>query len=199
VRRISTLLLLSMLAFAAPARADVRYVTDEIQIVLRDSPRADGAARGVVNSGVRLTVVEGKAVDGYVRVRTSENVEGWILERHLKKEPIARERTQRLEKDLAAAQADLKKLQDEHARLMADFQRISGGEPIASREVMQQVVDLKAQLAQKDREVTGMSERYDLARASQNTLLLGGGLVAAGFVLALLLRWLWPKKRYGDL
>ena len=40
-----------------------------------------------------------------------------------------------------------------------------------------------------------MRERYDLARASQRTLLLGGALVGAGAVLALLLRWLWPAKR----
>jgi hypothetical protein len=36
-------------------------------------------------------------------------------------------------------------------------------------------------------------------RASQRTLLIGGGLVAAGVLLALLLRWLWPKRRWGDL
>lgn len=199
MRRIPALLLLLLLAFASPAQADVRYVTDELQIVLRDTPRAEGAPHGVVNSGTRLTVVDSKAVDGYVRVRTAENAEGWILERHLKKEPIARERAQRLEKDLAASQAELKKLQDEHAKLLADFQRFSGGQPIASRELVAEAEALKAQLKQKDQEVAAMRERYDVERASQQTLLLGGGLVAGGAVLALLLRALWPKKRYGDL
>ena len=195
--RILGLLLLLPLATAAFAQSDARYVTDELQIVLRDTPRAEGAPRGVVSSGARLAVVDGEPVDGYVRVRTAENVEGWILERHLKKEPIARERAQRAEKDLAAAQAELKKLKEDHARLMADFQRISGGEPIASRELLQQADELKAQLERKDREVAAMRERYDLARASQRTLVLGGLLVAGGFLLALLLRWLWPRRRWG--
>jgi SH3 domain protein len=198
VRRISGILLLAILSTLAQAQ-ETRYVSDEIAIVLRDSPRADGAARGVVTSGTRVTVLSPDAPSGYVRVRTADNREGWLLQRHLKSEPIARDRLQRVEKDLSAAQAELKKLKEDHAKMTQDFARISGGEPIASRELMAEAESLRAQLKQKDRDVDRLREQYDLSRAAQRTLLLGGGLVAAGFVLALLMRWLWPKKRWGDL
>lgn len=198
VQRIIASILFALLSGPAAAEGEVRYVSDEIAIVLRDSARADGAARGVVTSGTRVTVLAVDAVSGYARVRTGDNREGWMLQRHLKVEPIARERVQRLEKDLAAAQADLKKVQDERARLMQDFQRISGGEPVASRELIEETEKLRAQLKQKDLDVDAMRQQYDLERASQKTLLLGGALVGAGFVLALLLRLLWPKKRWGD-
>lgn len=194
MRKLLALLLIAG-APVALAQNDVRYVTDELQIVLRDSPRADGAPRAVVNTGMRLTVIDGKGADGYVKVRTAENAEGWILERHLKKVPVAREQTVRLEKELAASQAQLKKVQDDYAKLTADVQRLSGGEPIASRELMAQADSLKQQLKDKDREVAAMRERYDVARASQRTLALGGGLVAGGALLALLLRLVWPKSR----
>jgi SH3 domain protein len=189
-------LALGFLLAAAPvwAAAEVRYVSDEIAIVLRDAPRAEAAPRGVVNSGARVEVLETDAASGYARVRAGDR-EGWMLARFLKREPIARDRAQQLEKELASAQAELKKLKDDHAKLLQDFARISGGEPIASKEVMQEVADLREQIARKDQEVAAMRERYDTQRGSQRTLAIGGGLVAAGFVLALLLRWLWPRKR----
>lgn len=196
--RILGTFLLALASLPALAQGDVRYVSDEIAIVLRDAPRAEGAARGVVTSGARVTVLEVDAASGYARVRTADNREGWLLQRHLKAEPIARERLQRVEKELAAAQAELKKVQEERARLMEDFQRISGGEPIASRELIEETDKLRAQLRQKEQDVEKLREQYDVKRASQRTLLLGGGLVAGGFVLALLLRLLWPKRRWGD-
>jgi SH3 domain protein len=197
--RCSLLAPLLLVAAVAQAQDSVRYVSDEIAIVLRDAPRAEGGARGVVNSGARLTLLDATEQSGYVRVRTADGREGWILQRHLKKEPIARERAQRLEKELAAAQADLKKTRDDHARLLQDFSRISGGEPIASRELVEEAEQLRAQLKQKDLDVAALRKQYDAERASQQTLVIGGGLVAGGFLLALILRWLWPKKRWGDL
>jgi SH3 domain protein len=198
VQRIAGTFLLAFWALAAQAQGEVRYVSDEIAIVLRDAPRAEGAARGIVTSGARVTLLEADEASGYARVRTSDNREGWLLQRHLKSEPIARERLQRVEKELAAVQAELKKTQDERAKLMEDFQRISGGEPIASRELIEEADRLRAQLKQKDQDVEQLRAQYDVKRASQRTLLLGGGLVAGGFVLALLLRLLWPKRRWGD-
>ena len=189
---------IAILALPALAQSDVRYVSDEIAIVLRDAPRADGAGRGIVTSGARVTLLQVDEPSGYAQVRTGDNREGWLLQRHLKSEPIARERLQRLEKELAAAKDELKKVQDERAKLMADFQRISGGEPIASSELIAEAEQLRAQLKAKDADVEKLREQYDVKRASQRTLLLGGGLVAGGFVLALLLRLLWPKRRWGD-
>lgn len=195
--RTLTILLLAFCSVAAHAE-EVRYVSDEITIVLRDTPRAEGAPRGVVASGHRVTVLGVDEGSGYARVRTADKREGWILQRHLKAEPIARDRVQRLEKDLAAAQAEVRKLQEERAKLMQDFSRISGGEPIASRELIEETEKLRAQLKQKDEDVAALRLQYDLRRASQRTLLLGGALVAGGVVLALLLRLLWPRKRRGD-
>lgn len=198
LRRTIGTLLLAFWAVSVHAQDPGRYVTDEITIVLRDSPRADGAPHGVVSSGMRVTMLSTDEASGYARVRTGDGREGWILQRHLQVQPAARERLQRLEKDLAATQAELKKAQDERAKLMQDFQRISGGEPIASRELIEEAERLRAQLKEKDEHVAALREQYDLRRGAQRTLALGGGLVVVGAVLALLLRLLWPKKRWGD-
>lgn len=191
---------LSLLLWCACAGAQdaARYVSDELVLVLRDAPRAEGAPRGVVTSGMRVQVLETDAASGYARIRTPDNREGWILARYLKTVPVARERLQRVEKELAQAQAELAKVREDHERLLKDFARISGGEPVASRELMAEAEHLRQQMREKDQEGVALRARYDEKRATQQTLLIGGALVAAGFVLALLLRWLWPKRRWGE-
>jgi SH3 domain protein len=203
VLRIARLSLLSVVLFAANtvalAQEQVRYVTDELALVLRDGPSGDSPTRGELTSGARVVLLESRPGTGYARVRTGEGREAWIQEKYLKAEPIARTRVERAEKELAAAQAELQKLKADHAKLLADFGRISGGEPLASREVVAEAETLREQLKERDRQMAELRARASAAGGQQRTLLLGGALVLAGGVLALLLRWLWPRKRWGDL
>jgi SH3 domain protein len=184
---------------AALAQDQVRYVTDELAIALRDGPSGEAATRGVLTSGARVQVLERRESSGYARIRMSDGKEAWILERYLTREPIARVRVERAEKELAAAQAELKKLKDENARLMEDFQRISGGQPLASREVIAEASQLREQLKENERQAAALKARYSVESGRQKTLLVGGGLVIAGALLGLLLRLFWPKRRWGDL
>lgn len=199
MRRTGAGLLLLLASAGALAEGPVRYVTDELAITLRDGPDGAGASRGVLTSGARVTLLESRAATGYAKVRMADGKEAWILERYLQTEPIARSRVERAEKDLAAAQGELKKLKDDHARLLADFARISGGEPVASRELIAESEQLREQLKQNEQQAAELKARYGVERSRQMTLALGGGLVLIGGLLALLLRWLWPKKRWGDL
>lgn len=198
MRRIALLLLVAA-STAALAQEQVRYVTDELAIALRDGPSGDAASRGVLTSGARVVLLESRPGTGYARVRTGDGREAWIQEKYLKAEPIARARVERAEKELAAAQAELKQLKDEHARLLADFERISAGEPLAAREVVAEAEQLRARLKEAEEQAAGLRARAGAESGRQRTLLLGGALVVAGGLLALLLRWLWPKKRWGDL
>lgn len=203
MRRIVTSSLLSVLLLAANtavlAQDDVRYVTDELAIALRDGPGGDSPTRGVLTSGARVVLLESRAGTGYARVRTGDGREAWIQEKYLKRDPIARTRVERAEKDLATAQAELKKLKEDNARLMQDFGRISGGEPVASAELIAENEKLRAQLEENERAMADLRARASTAGGQQRTLLLGGALVLAGGLLALLLRWLWPRRRWGDL
>ena len=200
-RRLRRIALFLLLVTSAPAFAQeqVRYVTDELAIALRDGPGGDSANRGVLTSGARVVLLESRAGTGYARVRTADGREAWIQEKYLVAEPIARTRVERAEKELAAAQAELKKLKDDHAKLLEDFGRVSGGEPLAAREVVAEAERLRAQLKESEQRIVALQARAAAAGGTQRTLLTGGALVVAGGLLALLLRWLWPRKRWGDL
>ena len=199
MRGFAALLLGFAVSASALAQDQVRYVTDELAIALRDGPSGEAATRGVLTSGARVQVLERRESTGYARVRMSDGKDAWILERYLTREPIARVRVERAEKELAAAQAELKKLRDENARLLEDFQRISGGQPLASREVIAETEKLREQLKENERQAAALKARYSAEAGRRMTLLIGGGLVLAGALLALLLRLFWPKRRWGDL
>lgn len=216
-------------SLSAAAQQPVRYVSDELAIVLRAAAGAEGASLGVLTSGARVEMLGSGGnnananVNGYARVRSADGREGWVLERYLKNEPIARDRLQRAENDLTAArrelaaaqqdqaavrreltdtQAELKKIKDEHARLVQDFSRIAdsaGKAPAIPAEAVQEIQDLRTRVEELEQERSGLLARVESAGQEQRTLLLGGALVTGGVLLALLLHWLWPKRRWGDL
>ena len=198
LRRLAFLLLFVASA-GAFAQDPVRYVTDELAIALRDGPRGDAPTRGVLTSGARVVLLESRPGTGYARVRTGDGREAWIQEKYLVAEPIARSRVERAERDLAAAQAELRKVKEDHAKLLEDFARISGGEPLASREVIAEAERLRQELKDAEERMAALRARAGAEGGRQRMLLLGGGLVLAGGLLALVLRWLWPKRRWGEL
>jgi len=85
-------------AFAAPA-----WVSDQFEITLRSGPSTSNAIQLMVDSGLRLEVLERDADSGYSRVRTPGGTEGWVLTRYLMNEPSAREQLETLSSQLTNA------------------------------------------------------------------------------------------------
>lgn len=85
-------------AFAAPA-----WVTDQFEITLRSGPSTSNAIQLMIDSGLRLEVLERDTDSGYSRVRTPGGTEGWVLSRYLMSEPSAREQLAKLTSQLTNA------------------------------------------------------------------------------------------------
>ena len=85
-------------AIAAPA-----WVSDQFEITLRSGPSTSNAIQLMVDSGLRLEVLERDADSGYSRVRTPGGTEGWVLTRYLMNEPSAREQLEKLSSQLTSA------------------------------------------------------------------------------------------------
>jgi SH3 domain protein len=91
-------LLAGSAAFAAPA-----WVTDQFEITLRSGPSTSNAIQLMIDSGLRLEVLERDTESGYSRVRTPGGTEGWVLSRYLMSEPSAREQLENLTGQLTNA------------------------------------------------------------------------------------------------
>lgn len=90
--------LVAAIASAAPA-----WVTDQFEITLRSGPSTSNAIQLMIDSGLRLEVLERDSASGYSRVRTPGGTEGWVLNRYLMSEPSAREQLEKLTSQLTTA------------------------------------------------------------------------------------------------
>lgn len=193
--------LLVLCSAAVVAQDAVRYVSDELAVTLRREPSGESLAAGVLMSGARVEVLESDPASGYAQVRTADGREGWILERYLKAQPIARDRLQRAERERVEAETALKQLQQEHARLREEHARATSGRPPAAPdELVRENATLRAAAEELQQENQRLRQQYDAERETQNTLVIGGILVGAGFLLALIVEWLRPRRRrWGEL
>ncbi len=112
-----SLLLLGLGVGPAAWAGEQRYVTDEARIPLRVGKGTKYKIIRMLKSGTPVEVLS--VSKGYARVRTQDGTKGWILERYLSKEPVARER-------LAAVQERLAGLEDELATLRSQTATLQG-------------------------------------------------------------------------
>lgn len=96
---------------------DVRYISDETVITLRESKSLDAPVAGLLQAGTRVELLEKDTASGFARVRTQPGREGWVLARYLVSEPGARERLAKVETELAKQRELSRKLKSENARL----------------------------------------------------------------------------------
>ena len=66
-----------------------RYVSDQLEITMRNGQGVKFAIKRVLTSGDRLDLIEADS-SGYSKVRTIEGVEGWVLTRYLMNAPSVR-------------------------------------------------------------------------------------------------------------
>ena len=90
-------IIISLLFVVAPillpgisAAQTTRYVSDELEITMRNGQGLDFGIRKMLKSGTELAVLENDP-SGYSKVRTNDGVEGWVLSRYLVNNPSARD------------------------------------------------------------------------------------------------------------
>ena len=105
-----SIFLLLMSLFTAATAETYEYVTDQLNLSLRAGTTTKHKIRKMVSSGTKVQVLD--TAEGYTKVRTPQGIEGWMLDRHLMKQPPARERVEAAEQEVAL-------LRDENARQKA--------------------------------------------------------------------------------
>jgi SH3 domain protein len=89
-----------------------RYVSDELEITMRNGQGVKYAIKRMLKSGLKLEVLETDP-NGYSKVRTSNGVEGWVLTRYLSNLPSAKARLAASEQRVAKLELDIAKYKEE--------------------------------------------------------------------------------------
>jgi SH3 domain protein len=105
VHKINRLFIL-LLFTVGVAQAETLYVTDKLELVLRKDASNEAQIIKSLPVGTPLTNIGKKSKSGFIRVRLSNGIEGYILTRHTQKEPPEQSPSASLGKDAQALQAE---------------------------------------------------------------------------------------------
>ncbi|MBU2477780.1 MAG: TIGR04211 family SH3 domain-containing protein [Gammaproteobacteria bacterium] len=214
---IRTLLMTLLLGITLTAQAETRYVSDELEIVMRSGTSTQHRILRMVPSGTNLEVLEEDKASGYSRVRTPSGAEGWVLSRYLMTTPPARERLAATEQKLAELEIksrqrmaklsdrdkeflniseELAKTKDENLKLskqLSDIQRTAASAMAIDAENK----DLKNRLMQTEREQESLRQENQALhdRTARDWFMVGAGVVIVGIILGLILPRIRIRKR----
>ena len=90
--------------------AETGYVSDTLRVGLRPAPDSHAAPSGVIKTGMRLEVLESS--NGYVRVKTEDDQEGWVRDTYIVNKPPAMITLQALQQRHGTLEGKLKTLQE---------------------------------------------------------------------------------------
>ena len=199
------LLILSPLISSA---ATTRYVSDQLEIIMRDGQGVKFAIKKVLTSGDRLDLIETDS-SGYSKVRTIEGVEGWVLTRYLMNTPSARnlvtdseQKVVNLELELAETKEELQNLStkvttsDSESMTMKetsqrfkkelDSLKVTASSSIA---LSNENIQLKEKIQQTDIRMQGLVLENTAMKnsESQSWFLTGVAVLLGGIILGLIL------------
>ena len=207
-------LLVSLLfILAGNAAAETRYVSDMLEITMRNGKGTNYGITRMLRSGTAVQVLEVDKETGYSKVRSSNGKEGWVLTRFLMNGRAARERLAAAEKSLAELELDNRKLTtamaaltEEKKALQDNLDNLQGETRSVSQELSEikrtassalaidsENKDLKSRLVSLERQLqTLQQENMSLKdRTSRDWFMVGAAVVLMGIMIGLII----PKIR----
>lgn len=198
-----------------------RYVRDWLSVALREEPSADSTTvHPGLTSGAPLTLLQNDAATGFSRVRTADGVEGWMPSRFLSEEPAARDRLAQLEAEITRLTTVNEELAGRLAALPPDelaraarLQELEqrNSEQAAELEAISQSPDsvgvLRTINAELEANNNALLSRIDsltrelasLKQGGRQQQFINGALaVLVGIIAAMLIAWLWPRKKRSE-
>lgn len=206
---------LAAVTFPASVSAETRYISDQLTAYFRKGPGSSFGIKKGVRSGAKVTLTGTKTADGWLEVKASDGVTGWVPRSVLKTKPAARvelvglkatlkkvkaeNATLRKQRDQARSQGrnlqteqgDLQRAHNELQRKYKEVQRISAG----TVEINQRNDRLEDELATIQDENDRLKSQNKQLRSNENQqwFVFGAGVIILGMLIGLIL----PKLRLG--
>lgn len=193
-----------------------RYVSDKLEITMRNGQGVKFNIRKMLESGTRLEVLETDPA-GYSKVRTTDGVEGWVLTRYLTNTPSARDQLEASQKRVANLELEIAKYKEEISSLSnqnsdVDTQNMSLKEK--SQRLSKELDDLRRtasnavaldnenrQLKEKLQEIDHENQSLVIENnalkdnSTRSWFLIGAAVLFAGILLGIILPRLKVRKK----
>jgi SH3 domain protein len=193
-----------------------RYVSDELEITMRNGQGVKFGIRKMLESGTRLQVLETDPA-GYSKVKTPDGVEGWVLTRYLSNTPSARNQLEASQQRVANLELEIARYKEEISSLSSqnssvDTQNMTLKEK--SQRLSKELDDLRrtasnaVALENKNRQLTEqvqqiLHENQSLEiennalrdNSTRSWFLIGAAVLFFGIILGLILPRLRVRKK----
>lgn len=217
--RLASMLLATMIAtvITTDALAEARFVSDELEITLRNGASTKQRIISMLKSGAKVEVLSVDKRSGYSKVRTEAGKTGFVLTRFLMDQPSAREQVQTLNAKIQELQAEpeqiqsrLSQLQEEYSKLQKDHQKVVNDKNSITQElagirqtaanainIANERSELRKQLVKLKKEVADLqhNNRELSNNRDQNWFLIGACVVLGSIFIGWLLPYLRFKRR----
>ncbi|NOQ82243.1 MAG: TIGR04211 family SH3 domain-containing protein [Methylophaga sp.] len=209
-------LLLPLLTPISSLAETSRYVSDELEITMRNGQGVKFGIRKMLISGTKLDVIETDPA-GYSKVRTDKGVIGWVLTRYLSNSPSARNSLASSEQKVANLELDLAKYKEE-IQALSSQNTTSGSENMTLKETSQRLSkeldnlrrtasnavalsnenrQLKEKLQQIDNQLQSLTIENSALKDgdAKSWFLIGAAVLFGGLLLGLILPRLRMQKK----
>jgi len=210
-----------LLLACGSAIGETRYVSDNLEITMRNGKGTNYGITRMLRSGTAVEVIEDDKAAGYTQVRTSGGKEGWVLSRFLMKGQAARDRLAAAEKKLAELELDNRKketamaaLTEEKSALEKQLASLEGQSRNVSQELAEikrtassalaidsENKDLKGRVVSLERQLQILQQDNEglRDRTARDWFMVGAGVVLLGILVGLIIpRIRWRKKSSWD-
>lgn len=168
-----------------------QYITDQLYAPVRSEASEKGKLlHNGLESGTAVSVLDQHDQSGFTRIRTADNVEGWVRTQYLSAEPTASVQLEQANALVAQLQAEKSQLEQE----LVSIRQISSSQIDTHQRNADLVKQNQLLISEKEVLLTDNERLKD--RNNQTWFLYGGLLVALSAIISVLLPRLGKKRRY---
>jgi len=155
----SILALLTLFVIVQPAVADTRYVSDQLIITIRSGKSTQHKIIKTIKSDTPLEVLDEDKT--YLKVRTTDGVEGYVLRQYITSEPPKTLRIKELEKHNRSLEDKLRDLEKDRNNIAMELNNLQQDYNQKLSAATTTSAELEQELEQALANERTMSERYD--------------------------------------
>ena len=153
------LVMLASYVIVPPAAAETRYVGDQLVITLRQGKSNQHKILKTIKTGTPLELLE--EGDPYLKVRTNDGVEGYVLRQYISADPPKTQRIEELELLNSSLQKKIRSLEEARSNLEVQLQTTEGNYEEKFTSLTSKSADLEQNLEQALSNERIMAEKYE--------------------------------------
>ena len=153
------LVMLASYVIVPPAAAETRYVGDQLVITLRQGKSNQHKILKTIKTGTPLELLE--EGDPYLKVRTNDGVEGYVLRQYISADTPKTQRIEELELLNSSLQKKIRSLEEARSNLEMQLQSTEGNYEEKFASLTSKSADLEQNLEQALSNERIMAEKYE--------------------------------------